>query len=95
MKYSNAIKPASTTVSVMGVACKYKRFGLKASNPTDANAAAEECVARRMAANKKAPAQTKHAEDGIAPANPLRHSWSFLTNGSINRCGRGSQTVPI
>ena len=63
----------------MGVACKYSRFGLSANSPSDASATAEECAARRMAAKRNTPAQTKHADEGMAPARPLRHSRSFRT----------------
>src|SRR5882724_2928170 len=95
VKYSSAMNPAKKAGSGMGVACKYKRFGLSANIPNAAKPAALDCITRRMAANKNTHATTKQAEDGIAPANPLRHHGSYCTSVSVIRVGSGSQGDPI
>ena len=95
VQYSRAMNPARKTGSVMGVACRYRRFGLSTKIPSAANAAALDSIARLTAKNKNAPANTKHADDGMAPARPLRHQGSYRTKISVNAVGSGSQGDPI
>src|ERR1035438_5599884 len=85
------MNPAKKTGSVIGVACKYRRFGLRANIPRATNAEADDRMARRTAANKKAPASTKQADDGIAPARPLRSEGSYRTKISVNAVGSRSE----
>ena len=70
-------------------------LGFSAKSAVAATAAAVDANARRTAANRNAPAATKHAAVEMEPAMPLRHHSSEPTKGSISQCGSGSHPVPI
>src|ERR1019366_6734216 len=91
--HSRAAKAAAKTGSVIGVDARYSMLGLIAKSAAAVNPAAGP-QHLRAAANRKVPAATKHAHTGITPAQPLFQAESICTNGSINKCGSGSHTVP-
>src|SRR5258708_12547642 len=79
----------------MGVDCRYSRLGFNASSEAAVAPAARLPKTDFAAANRNAAAIAKQAAEGIAPASPLRHSSLSAAMRTINRCGRGSHTVPI
>src|ERR1035438_7176699 len=93
MAQSSRSAQASASGSVIGMLCRYKRLGFSVHTSRPAHAAAAP-NRRRRAWNRNSPPQTKPSAATMAPPAPLRHSASTSTNGSMSRCGSGSQTVP-
>ena len=86
---------ASSSGSVIGVACRYSTFGLKAKTAAPLRAARGDPVSAAIIHAMAAVAIANDTTEIATADAPLRYSASTCTGSRLSRCGKGSHTAPI